>query len=81
MTDKENQVKQILSRVLRLEIREITDGIKMSERPEWDSLSHMELIVALEEEFNASFSLDEIVEMNSVARIIGALKEKNCLED
>ena len=81
MTDKENQVKQILSRALRLEITEITDEIKMSERPEWDSLSHMEVIVALEEEFHTSFSLDEIVEMNSVARIIGALKEKNCFED
>jgi len=81
LTDKENQVKQILSRALRLEITEITDEIKMSERPEWDSLSHMEVIVALEEEFNTSFSLDEIVEMNSVSRIIGALKEKNCLED
>ena len=81
MTDKENQVKQILSRALRLEISELTDEIKMSERPEWDSLSHMEVIVALEEEFNVSFSLDEIVEMNSVARIFGALKEKNCLED
>ena len=81
MTDKENQVKQILSRALRLEITEITDEIKMSESPEWDSLSHMEVIVALEEEFNVSFSLDEIVEMNSVVRIIGALKEKNCLED
>jgi acyl carrier protein len=81
LNDKRNKVKLILSRVLRLGINEITNEIQMSEKPEWDSLCHMEVIISLEEEFNVSFSLDEIVEMTSVTRIMEALKEKNCLED
>ena len=81
MSDIENKVKKILASALRLELTEIKDEMKMSERSEWDSLSHMEIIVALEEELNVSFSLDEIVEMNSVARILSASKEKNRLED
>ena len=81
MSDIENKVKKILASALRLELTEIKDEMKMSERSEWDSLSHMEIIVALEEELNVSFSLDEIVEMNSVARILSASMEKNRLED
>ena len=81
MSDIENKVKKILASALRLEFTEIKDEMKMSERSEWDSLSHMEIIVALEEELNVSFSLDEIVEMNSVARILSASMEKNRLED
>ena len=80
MSDQGNKVKQILAGALRLDFSEITEDIKMSERPEWDSLSHMEVVVALDETFGISFTLDEIVEMNSVARIMKALKEKNCLE-
>lgn len=30
---------------------------------EWDSLKHMNLVLALEEEFGISFSSDQIVEM------------------
>ena len=42
----------------------------------WDSLKHMNLILALEEEFNITFSDEEIVEMLSVKIIVKTLKEK-----
>jgi len=43
----------------------------------WDSLKHMNLILALEEEFNITFSDVEIVEMLSVKIIVKTLKEKD----
>jgi len=36
---------------------------------DWDSLSHMELIAALEKEFGVEFTLDEIVEMQNIQKI------------
>jgi len=42
----------------------------------WDSLKHMNLILALEEEFDVSFSDEEIVELLSVEIIVETLKEK-----
>ena len=42
----------------------------------WDSLNHMNLIVALEEEFNITFDEDEISEMISLELIELILKEK-----
>lgn len=42
----------------------------------WDSLKHMNLILALEEEFDVTFSDEEIVELLSVEIIVEVLKEK-----
>jgi acyl carrier protein len=43
----------------------------------WDSLSHMKLIIALEEEFNIELSEDQIVDMLSAELIILTLKDLN----
>jgi acyl carrier protein len=42
----------------------------------WDSLNHMNLIVALEEEFNVRFDEDEMNELLSIDLIELILKEK-----
>jgi acyl carrier protein len=38
--------------------------------PEWDSLGHLNLMLALEEAFNVSFSVDEMPELVSVKAIV-----------
>ena len=43
----------------------------------WDSLKHMELIVAFEEEFGIEFEEDEMIEMTSFANIISIVKSRN----
>ena len=40
---------------------------------EWDSLRHMELIIALEQEFDVLFETDELAEILSVTLIVEAL--------
>ena len=42
----------------------------------WDSLGHIRLISALEDELQLSFTLDEIEAMNSVANILAVLAGK-----
>jgi acyl carrier protein len=42
----------------------------------WDSLKHMELIVALEQSFDIQLSFDEIVAMQSVSEIKRVLRER-----
>lgn len=41
--------------------------------PEWDSLKHMNLVLALEEEFEVQFSDQQIVQMVTVSKILEAL--------
>jgi acyl carrier protein len=43
---------------------------------EWDSLSHLNLIVELEDVLNVSFSKEEIMSMNSIKEIISVIEKK-----
>lgn len=43
----------------------------------WDSLKHMSLILALEEEFDITFSDDEIIRILSVKNTLEILKGKS----
>ncbi len=43
---------------------------------EWDSLSHIRLLTAIETHFGVQFDLDEIGDMTDVATIVDLLEEK-----
>lgn len=43
----------------------------------WDSLNHMKLILALEEEFDIEFTDDQIINMISGELILSTLREFN----
>ena len=42
----------------------------------WDSLSHLALMLAIEEEFSVKFSQKEIIMMTNISEIIRVLKNK-----
>ena len=42
----------------------------------WDSLATIKLITELEKEFNIQFDIMEIVELTSIDKVIGILKNK-----
>ena len=44
----------------------ITENTSMNDIEEWDSIAQMNLIVALEKEFNMKFKIDEIAKASSV---------------
>lgn len=44
--------------------------------PAWDSLGHIRLIAALEDELQLTFTLEEIEDMNSAAKILALLSAK-----
>jgi acyl carrier protein len=49
--------------------------------PEWDSASHMVMVVALEERLGIEFDSDEIVTLTSVGKIIDVLASKGVSVD
>ena len=55
----------------------INENIKYNEIPEWDSIGHMTLIAALEEEYKISLETDDIVDFSSFKRGIEILKKYN----
>lgn len=43
---------------------------------EWDSLSHIQIIVAIEKEFGIKFTSLEIMKWNNVGEMVSSMEEK-----
>ena len=72
----ENKVKSILASILNLSVDSIDNTTSQESIEQWDSWKHMNLVVALEEEFNIEFEDDDIDKLLSFSAIIDVLKEK-----
>lgn len=75
MKVKENVLKGVLAKVFKVDAALIDDESSMDNVENWDSLNHLKLVLALEEELNVSFSEEESVEILSFALIKEILKE------
>ena len=60
----DDQIKEIMVDILEIE-DEITDDFGPEASPVWDSMHHLRLITAFEEEFNLKFTMEEIQAMVS----------------
>ncbi len=70
------RVVEVMSKVLGLERTEISEHTVIGQTNNWDSLTHMNLIIALEEEFNVTLSDDEVVHMVSMPLICRILSSR-----
>jgi len=59
------KINQILVEVLNVSEAEALENLGMDDVSDWDSLTHMNLIVAIEDELNIEISGDDIAEMIS----------------
>ena len=64
-----DRVIQVMSTILHVEAGAIGDEASMETIPQWDSLKHMEMIVALEQEFGIELDDREVVEIVSLRLI------------
>ena len=72
----EERLKNIFSDIFEVESSEINEMSSAVNIERWDSLNHTNLVVALEEEFNVSFSPEEIIEMLNFKLIKIILEDK-----
>jgi acyl carrier protein len=70
------QIKELMANIFEVEISDIGDDASPESIESWDSLKHMNLIVALEEEFNVQFTDEEMLQMLNFQLISLILKEK-----
>ena len=59
----ELRIKKIMSNIFKVPENEITGSTSNKNTEAWDSLNHMQLIAALEDEFDIMFDADEIVKL------------------
>ena len=71
----ENRIKNVLSAVLDIPVQEINDNSSSDTIDSWDSLKHMNLIIALEEEFNITIPDTEVGNMLTYGLVLLIVKE------
>ena len=71
------QIEPIFAEVFSLPEKAVNDALTLREIPAWDSMSHMYLIVRLEEAFSIEFTGDEIADFRSVGDIREALRRRS----
>jgi acyl carrier protein len=72
-----NRVVAVMAAVFERPEPEISDDMTLGMTDCWDSLRHMTLVLALEDEFQVAFSVEEIVdEMNTLPLILKTLDRK-----
>lgn len=71
MTSIEQRIHRIVSELFALP----ADGVVPESSPQtiekWDSVGHLNLVIALEQEFRIAFSPEQIEQMTDVREIVG----------
>ena len=72
----EERIKNVMSAVFEIPANKIGKESSPDNIESWDSLKHMNIVVALEEEFNIQFTDDEIIELINFSLMEAVIKEK-----
>lgn len=72
----ENKVKSIISSILGVDVSEIGDDTAIGDLPEWDSLNHIQIISAIEKEFDFRFTPDVMMDLEDVSDIVDATEAR-----
>jgi len=75
-TDIFERLNEIFIDVLDLDECELTDETSANDIEEWDSLSHIQLIVAIEKTLKIKFSSLEIMKWKNVGEMVNSIQEK-----
>jgi acyl carrier protein len=71
----ENKLKQVIATILNVEASSINEDSSMDNVPAWDSLRHMNLVLAVEEEFRLTIPDEDVVNITSYKLIKMVLKD------
>ena len=63
------QIQAVVAEALQLPANQITPEMTFGDLPEWDSMGHMEVMMALELNYNIEINADTIAALTSVPAI------------
>jgi len=71
-----DQLITLFSEILEIAPEELNDNTSPQNTHQWDSLTAMHIIAALENEYNVRFNTQEILKMDSIGNVRNMLVEK-----
>ena len=66
---------EIFKTALNISDDKLNENLKYNEIEEWDSIAHMTLVAALEEEYKITLETDDIIEFSSYKKGMEILKK------
>lgn len=71
-----DRVIAVIAAVLKLPPSALNDQSSPDDIAAWDSLQHLQIILALEEEFGLQFPADDIDHLQTVGMLVAAVSEQ-----
>ncbi len=71
------RVQRIAADVLQIPLRDVTPQTSPENVDQWDSVQHLNLVMALEQELNLEFQPEEIESMTDIGAIIKVVAAKS----
>ena len=69
-----SDIQKIMADVFEVGIAEISMQTQFGDLPKWDSMGHMDLMLALESKFSIAISADSIRDLVSIPAILDAIQ-------
>jgi acyl carrier protein len=66
----------VFARVFDDETIQLLDATTAQDIPGWDSLTHINLIIEIEEEFDLKFTVDDIAGLRNVGEMVAMVERK-----
>ena len=66
----------VFKRVFDDESIKLVDTTTAQDIPGWDSLTHINLIIEIEEEFGLKFTVDDIADLKNVGEMVSMVERK-----
>lgn len=73
--ETEAKLKEIFADIFNTHKDKISLKTKQNELKEWDSLGQLRLMMAIEERFKISFTIEEIANLTSFERILSKISQ------
>ena len=71
----EKKVIDIISDILSIKKKKISNKTAMNNVDQWDSLKQMQIIVAIEDEFKIRFNEDDLIHASSVEKLLKTIQK------
>ena len=76
MNDTLSEVKDLIASTFSIPLESVADNSSGQTIEQWDSVGHINLVMAVEQKFGVSFTMDEIMQLRDVGAICRAVTEK-----
>lgn len=70
------KLQQTIAATLKVPVAKVTPTTRDQDLPSWDSLGQVNLIMAIEQEFNVFIEVEEFGKLNSVPAILSYLERQ-----